>query len=146
MVALTVGFTAGHYDGYSNSMRRAAFEDIVGKYFAFDPFLNANRRGRELEEQSPFYSSPLGSAGRDPKLLLVHSASLGGEHEIKSQFSPSLQQPKTFGRDFHQQASEEPAFKGLSPPPPSNDFSSSGRDHPEFESDDPPVYIPPAQR
>lgn len=45
---LAAASSIGQFDPYAENLKRAAFEDIIGRYFAFDPFLQQGRRGREL--------------------------------------------------------------------------------------------------
>jgi len=41
-------------NSFPDTIKKAAFEDIIGNYFAFDPFLQPGRKGRVLE----YYSEP----------------------------------------------------------------------------------------
>ncbi|KAK4027150.1 hypothetical protein OUZ56_016162 [Daphnia magna] len=63
-----VGLCSSQYeDGFPDSIKAAAFEEIIGNYYAFDPFLQTGRKGREsngfpdeLEYSSfqPIFDSP----------------------------------------------------------------------------------------
>lgn len=44
-------YSAGFQDGFPEVLKRSAFEEIIGNYYAFDPFLQPGRRGRELNKR-----------------------------------------------------------------------------------------------
>lgn len=47
---MAIGLCSADYDdGFPDVIKRAAFEEIIGNYYAFDPFLQSGRKGRELE-------------------------------------------------------------------------------------------------
>ncbi|KAI9563851.1 hypothetical protein GHT06_011318 [Daphnia sinensis] len=49
MLLTIVGVCSSQYDdGFPDSIKTAAFEEIIGNYYAFDPFLQTGRKGREL--------------------------------------------------------------------------------------------------
>ncbi|XP_057378617.1 uncharacterized protein LOC130700651 [Daphnia carinata] len=49
MLFTIAGVCSSQYDdGFPDSIKTAAFEEIIGNYYAFDPFLQTGRKGREL--------------------------------------------------------------------------------------------------
>jgi hypothetical protein len=50
LLLITAGSCSAQFDegGFPEVLKRAAFEEIIGNYYAFDPFLQTGRKGREL--------------------------------------------------------------------------------------------------
>ena len=54
-------------NSFPDTIKKAAFEDIIGNYFAFDPFLQPGRKGRVIEYYSePDKQSSVGNFKEDP--------------------------------------------------------------------------------
>lgn len=54
-----VGSCRADFDnGFPDQLKRSAFEEIIGNYYLFDPFMQPGRRGRELESHFESFIHP----------------------------------------------------------------------------------------
>ena len=81
-------------NGFPDTVKRAAFEDIIGKYFAFDPFLQPDRKGHVVEH----YSDPSSTVNlkEDLGVYSIPPAYTGLEDSIREQIPDYNESPPIY--------------------------------------------------
>lgn len=96
ILAITGGCLAQYDYGFPESLKTAAFEEIIGNYYAFDPFLQTGRKGRELHDhpdeleyasfQPTFDSSPATNSNDDNTFYSIPPAYTAPESKDQDDF------------------------------------------------------------
>lgn len=151
LLLITASSCSAQFDdgGFPDVLKQSAFEEIIGNYYAFDPFLQTGRKGRELNGASRdelqfsaiepiFESSPQTNTNDDSTYYSIPPAFTPSESKDRDEFQDSVISPALVTRTapvHHDSIRQLNDLQNNSPFKFETEFNS-------FDSDDYPQYPP----
>jgi len=147
LLLITAGSCSAQFDdgGFPEALKQSAFEEIIGNYYAFDPFLQTGRKGRELNGardelqfsaiEPIFESSPQTNTNDDLTYYSIPPAFTPSESKDRDEFEDSVISPVTTRPPVHHDIRQLNDLHSTRPFKFETEFNS-------FDNDDYPPYPP----
>ncbi len=149
LLLITTGSCSAQFDdgGFPEVLKQSAFEEIIGNYYAFDPFLQTGRKGRELNGardelqfsaiEPIFESPPQTNTNDDSTYYSIPPAFTPSESKDRDEFEDSVISPAVVTRTapVHHDIRQINDLQNNSPYKFETEFNS-------FDNDDYPPYPP----